>query len=165
MTKKPRIVATTKLKRTEGEWRVKAYDQHGKRFKKADYFTDTKSDAECTAVEMCRAGAELLRSTERKFDLSKWSDFREYVAQVLMVSARTKHLLRLRELVADLDYEGPPICGGIYQSLHAEWEDILTVMEDQDAEDWDWSFLQDWAMNSHSGLCPKAVASEILHLF
>lgn len=35
-----------------GEWVVLAYDQHGKRFPEADYFTTDREDAERTAVEM-----------------------------------------------------------------------------------------------------------------
>jgi len=36
----------------EREWIVRAYDQHGRRFPEADYFTDNREDAEATAARM-----------------------------------------------------------------------------------------------------------------
>jgi hypothetical protein len=35
-----------------GEYCCKAYDQHGKRYQEADYFTDDKQDAENTMAAM-----------------------------------------------------------------------------------------------------------------
>jgi hypothetical protein len=39
---------------TWGEWVVRAYDQHGKRWPEADYHTDDKADAEGTAKLMVK---------------------------------------------------------------------------------------------------------------
>lgn len=41
-------------KNAHGEYVVRAYDQHGKRFAEADYFTNDKADAEATAAKMVR---------------------------------------------------------------------------------------------------------------
>lgn len=48
----PRRVARTSIKKREGEYRVMAWDQFGKRYPEADYFTDDKEDAEDTAKAM-----------------------------------------------------------------------------------------------------------------
>jgi len=161
MSKTPQYInaTTVKKKKSTGEWRVKAYDQYGNRMKKADYFTDDKQDAEDTAVEMRLQG-----QAEHVWQMTNWHHFRLYVGKVLMRNVDHTHLRGLRGLVLDLDYEGQPICGGIYQSLHQEWEAFKDDFQDLHC-DWDWSILQDWAMNSYPGLCPDDLSDEVLNTF
>lgn len=47
-----RKVTRTTIRKVDGEYVVKAYDQHGKRWPDADYFTNDKADAEGTAEAM-----------------------------------------------------------------------------------------------------------------
>lgn len=49
-----RKITTTKTVKKDGEYQVKAYDQHGKRWPEADYFTNDKQDAIGTAKMMVR---------------------------------------------------------------------------------------------------------------
>lgn len=51
-----RKVARTKVTKSNGEFIVKAWDQHGKRFAEADYYTNDKADAEQTALVMVYRG-------------------------------------------------------------------------------------------------------------
>jgi len=88
-----------------------------------------------------------------------------------MLGEATHPFLRgtLRDVVLNLDYEGPPICGGLYNSLHNCFEECLSVANDNNDElekavEYD-AELQDWAMNAHPGMCPDDIAEEILKLF
>ncbi len=47
-----RKVMSTKIVKRDGEWIVQAYDEHGKRFKEADYHTSDYDDASLTAQLM-----------------------------------------------------------------------------------------------------------------
>lgn len=49
-----RYVARTTISRVFDEWTVRAYDQHGKRYSEADYYTDDKVDAKGTAELMVK---------------------------------------------------------------------------------------------------------------
>lgn len=103
----------------------------------------------------------------------QWHDFRRFAAAKLkecedLAEESAKRFFRdLRTVCLDLDYEGPPICGGIYQSLHEMWEEGKVeaeswgVSEEQFWQD-DCSFLHDWAMNAHPGLCPDDVAKALV---
>jgi hypothetical protein len=52
-------------KNAHGEYVVRAYDQHGKRFAEADYFTNDKADAKATAQAMMQPRLEELRAELR----------------------------------------------------------------------------------------------------
>jgi hypothetical protein len=64
--KRKRFVCQTTVRYIEefDEWVVKAYDQHGTRLKKADYFTDDEEDANDTAREMRLDGVRKLERYE-----------------------------------------------------------------------------------------------------
>lgn len=49
-----RVLTRVSIRKIEGEWVCCAYDQHGKRWKEADYFALDKADATETAVLMVR---------------------------------------------------------------------------------------------------------------
>jgi len=57
-----RFLADTKTcKVDDGEYRIKAFDQFGKRWKAADCFESTKSDAQATAKAMRDHGRKLAK--------------------------------------------------------------------------------------------------------
>jgi len=45
-------ITSTTIKKHDGEYIVRAYDANGKRMPEADYFTNSKTDAEQTAKAM-----------------------------------------------------------------------------------------------------------------
>ncbi len=49
-----RKVTRTTIRKVDGEYIVRAYDQHGKRWPEADYFTNDKTDAQQTAALMVK---------------------------------------------------------------------------------------------------------------
>lgn len=49
-----RKVVRTTIRKVDGEYIVRAYDQNGKRWPEADYFTNDKADAESTAAAMVK---------------------------------------------------------------------------------------------------------------
>lgn len=98
-----------------------------------------------------------------------WHRYRLKVGEILSKAKSDWLRDRLRTVVLDLDYEGPPICGGIYTSLHTCYEECLTDANHY-GDDFETAIesdtnLQDWAMNAHHGLCPDDIAHEILQLF
>ncbi len=55
MSEQRRVVRTKIVgSRVFDEWQVKAYDQFGKRFEEADYFTNDRQDAIVTAAAMVK---------------------------------------------------------------------------------------------------------------
>lgn len=51
-----RIVTRTRVTKVDGEYIVKAYDQHGQRYAEADYYTNDKTDAQQVALCMVYRG-------------------------------------------------------------------------------------------------------------
>lgn len=103
--------------------------------------------------------------------MTTWTDFRTAVGERLD-AAEIPFLKALAARVLDLDYEGPPVCGGEYQSLHAVWEELEQYAEEDGVEgaaeyvdQIDAGPVEDWAMNAYPGLCPKEVVREIRNLF
>jgi hypothetical protein len=47
-----RKIARTTIRKSQGEFIVQAYDQYGKRWPEADYYTDDAKDAKETAALM-----------------------------------------------------------------------------------------------------------------
>tara|TARA_R110000803_G_scaffold210718_1_gene283367 strand:+ start:4961 stop:5419 length:459 start_codon:yes stop_codon:yes gene_type:complete len=66
MTNEQRYVLTTSVRFTKmfDEYRVRAWDQHGKRFIEADHFTNDKEDADNTAALMATEGLAKLEASE-----------------------------------------------------------------------------------------------------
>lgn len=105
----------------------------------------------------------------------KWTEFRKKLAKALkprieevQVEEAVIFIKKRIHQIFDLDYEGPPICGGEMTSLHNVYEEVyLRDVEDyEDAwEDFEvHDAIHDWLIDSHPGLCPSEIAEGVEQL-
>lgn len=98
-----------------------------------------------------------------------WVEFRKKLGEALQQRIQNVQGTRARifiqkriDLILDVDYEGPPICGGEMTSLHCVYEEVYLRDVEDYCDNWsgfeDHDAIHDWLIDSHPGLCPSEIA-------
>lgn len=106
----------------------------------------------------------------------EWVEFRKKLGETLQSrlhrvsgAAPKRFLQKMINYVLDVDYEGPPICGGEMTSLHTVYEDIYLYEFKEYQTDWEdfeqHDAIHDWLIDSHPGLCPQNIVEGVEELW
>lgn len=106
----------------------------------------------------------------------EWIEFRKKLGELLQSRLHRvtekfpkEFLQTMVNLILDVDYEGPPICGGEMTSLHSVYENVYLLDFEEFKDGWDdfeqHDAIHDWLIDSHPGLCPQNVVEAVEELW